>query len=104
MGAVHHWKEWDDRSMEGTRSLDWHLHKLSIPIVWANPLQRTSMRNAPSQPHTGTTVPPLSDTSNTKSISQEQHTKLVSHSEPNNIVLLPLPGNGLQAAADVWRQ
>lgn len=45
--------------MEGTRSLDWHLHKLFIPIVRANPLQRTSMRNAPSQPHTGTRIPPF---------------------------------------------
>lgn len=52
MVAVHRWKGKDDSSIEGTRSLDWHLHKLFISIVCANLLQRTSMRNAPSQPQT----------------------------------------------------
>lgn len=76
MGAVRHWENQNDRSMEGTRSLDWHLHKLFIHIVWTNLLQRTFMRNVPSQPHSGPRISPFvchfQCASNTKSISQTQ--------------------------------
>lgn len=59
MGAVPLWKSRNDRSTEGTRSLDWHLHKLFVHIVWRNLLQRTSMRNVPSQPCSGPRVSPF---------------------------------------------
>ena len=45
-------------------------------------------------------LPLFSVASNTKSISQEQRTKLVSHSKPNNIVLLPLAGEWI--AGSCW--
>lgn len=57
-GALHHWKAQDDRSTEGTRSLDWHLRKLFIPLCLSKSSPKDLHEKCPqSTPHWAQSLP-----------------------------------------------
>lgn len=96
----------DDRSMQGTRSLDWHLHKLFILIVRANLLRKDLHEKYPrSTPHWDQSLllclPLFLVCFRHKKHFSRTAYKACLQLKTNNIVQLPAVGNGLQAAADV---